>query len=240
MYAELVNAIYESITVDDIRDIQLKSMKKTMGVYKFASFGCNLNPDDIITSKKIMLPEIQTPVYVLRCDTSAIAGEDDVYYKNLGIIDGELSFIVVISDTMLRSRSRIKPLNAIAATVWFINSYITSLYMNVLQDTALVDIFYYAPMLCSIYLMDRVFPGISCDDIADALNALYTTPVTSKTVESALKLLDDVGLPDLLDNSIFLGVTNEEYPDIRFADMRHEEDDEKEETKSDEETSAVQ
>ena len=240
MYAELVNAIYESITVDDIRDIQLKSMKKTMGVYKFASFGCNLNPDDVITSKKITLPEIPTPIYILRCDTSAVAGEDMVYYRNLGVIDGELSFVVIISDTMLRSRSRIKPLTTIASTVWFINSYITSLYMNVVHDTALVDIFYYAPMLCSVYLMDRVFPGVACDDIADALNALYTTPVTSKTVESTLRLLDDVGIPDLLDNSIFLGVTNEEYPDIRFADIKREENDETEETKSDEETGAIQ
>ena len=224
MYTELVNAIYDIITVDDVRDLTMKGMQKIpgSGIRKFISFGVKIDQNDIITVKKLKLNTIQSPIYIIKYDMSSISNNDDLtYYTNVGVIDGEVALVMMISDNMLRSKLRVNRAYAIASALHVINSYIfSSIPSSVIKDSNMVDVLYYSTAICSVFLIDRIYPETPYDDIADVLNLVYNTDkITPTSVESMVRLLDDITLTDLLDNSIFLSVTNEEYPEVKFADI---------------------
>ena len=60
--------------------------------------------------------------------------------------------------------------------------------------------------------------------IAAALSNFYKTMVYPTTIQSVRKLLSDATIIDVLDNSLWLSVTNDVYPYIRFDEVEDEED----------------
>lgn len=147
-------------------------------------------------------------------------------YSDTIVIDGEIKKLVLFNlDSYMSDDVIIKITNltwSIWETVLHLSEY-TKQYLDpqFMRCVNLTNIMYYAPLILSVKLLDRLMKPHDVQDnmIAAALSNFYKTMVYPTTIQSVRKLLSDATIIDVLDNSLWLSVTNDVYPYIRFDEV---------------------
>ena len=141
------------------------------------------------------------------------------------IFDGNVTKIIGVNLTVMErnEESRIATLLTLFGDInnTFIENYNPLFSSCAVTSLSLTDILGYAPFIMTIAYIQSFLPFIEDDVIAKIAKLMYPN-VTLDSVTSARKLVTDFTITELLDNGIWYGVTDEEYPDIRFNDKKPE------------------
>lgn len=93
-------------------------------------------------------------------------------------------------------------------------------YINTkMAANSFIDTLTYAPFILAMAYVQKHFPFIE-DNVLELTFKLMYPKITHESIISARRLLEDFNVADLLDRGVWYGVSNEEYPDIRFFDLK--------------------
>lgn len=92
-------------------------------------------------------------------------------------------------------------------------------YINPQMPSTFTDTLTYAPFIMAMAYIQTYLPFVDNKVIAAIFKLMYPK-VTEESIKSARKLLLQFTVSDLLDQCIWYGVTNKEYPDIRSCELQ--------------------
>ena len=91
-------------------------------------------------------------------------------------------------------------------------------YINQQAVSTFTDTLTYAPFIMAMSYIQTYLPFVSDKVIATIFRLMYPK-VTEDSIKSARKLVMQFTVADLLDQCVWYGVTNQEYPDIRSCEL---------------------
>ena len=232
MYNEIYKAFVEILKKGPAEEVEY--MKKDANlISKILAMNLNFKPEQIVRCKEIVLDNMPNILLVLG-DTPN--GSDKTKYVDYIIYNGSLVKVVLINLASLMSDNKDLIYNYLSWAVRECCIHITSQYADLVQlfpkkVFALSTILIYSSSILTVKLMDRLYDYNNMDEsekethnktllknillLAGVPNEKFN-PDTCKTVQSIRKALDDIGVENLLDNSMFLAADSVNYPDINF------------------------
>ena len=232
MYNEIYKAFVEILKKGPAEEVEY--MKKDADlISKILAMNLNFKPEQIVRCKEIVLDNMPNILLVLG-DTPN--GSDKTKYVDYIIYNGSLVKVVLINLASLMSDNKDLIYNYLSWAVRECCIHITSQYADLVQlfpekIVALSTILIYSSSILTVKLMDRLYDYSNMDEsekethnktllknillLAGVPNEKFN-PDTCKTVQSIRKALDDIGVENLLDNSMFLAADSVNYPDINF------------------------
>ena len=232
MYNEIYKAFVEILKKEPAEEVEY--MKKDADlISKILAMNLNFKPEQIVRCKEIVLDNMPNILLVLG-DTPN--GSDKTKYVDYIIYNGSLVKVVLINLASLMSDDKDLIYNYLSWAVRECCIHITSQYADLVQlfpekIVALSTILIYSSSILTVKLMDRLYDYSNMDEnekethdktllknillLAGVPNEKFN-PDTCKTVQSIRKALDDIGVENLLDNSMFLAADSVNYPDINF------------------------
>ena len=195
----------------------LKKMDATT-MHSFLHLRYN-NPNYFVTKvtriKIEKIPDIIL-VAITGIDTSNIRICDYMFYE------GELVKIITFSMDVYQKSDA----NRIGMTIGLfgdINNSLIDSYSGYDKNpnfmNSFVEVLLYAPFLMSVAYIQNNYPFVN-DNFVSTIFTLLHPAITKQSIKSAKKLITDFTVSDLLDKGIWFGVTNEEYPDIKYLELK--------------------
>ena len=210
------------------------------------------NQDDDEKEKKGKIPHFLSIVYgfdplkianVVTIDTKdttipnivlVLAGTPEenfnIKYADTIVMNGKLTPIILFNLDAYMCEDKVVKLTSLVWSIWRTAIRVAvdlRVYLdeNLVECANLSNMVFYAPLLIGVKALDKLTPGEFTDaQIAAAFANMYKKMVYPETIRSARKLLSDTTLEDVLDNSLWLGVSNDVYPYIRFDDIPEQDD----------------
>lgn len=232
MYNEIYKAFVEILKKGPAEEVEY--MKKDANlISKILAMNLNFKPEQIVRCKEIVLDNMPNILLVLGNTPN---GSDKTKYVDYIIYNGSLVKVVLINLASLMSDNKDLIYNYLSWAVRECCIHITSQYADLVQlfpekIVALSTILIYSSSILTVKLMDRLYDYSNMDEsekethnktllknillLAGVPNEKFN-PDTCKTVQSIRKALDDIGVENLLDNSMFLAADSVNYPDINF------------------------
>lgn len=232
MYNEIYKAFVEILKKGPAEEVEY--MKKDADlISKILAMNLNFKPEQIVRCKEIVLDNMPNILLVLGNTPN---GSDKTKYVDYIIYNGSLVKVVLINLASLMSDNKDLIYNYLSWAVRECCIHITSQYADLVQlfpekIVALSTILIYSSSILTVKLMDRLYDYNNMDEsekethnktllknillLAGVPNEKFN-PDTCKTVQSIRKALDDIGVENLLDNSMFLAADSVNYPDINF------------------------
>lgn len=232
MYNEIYKAFVEILKKGPAEEVEY--MKKDANlISKILAMNLNFKPEQIVRCKEIVLDDMPNILLVLGNTPN---GSDKTKYVDYIIYNGSLVKVVLINLASLMSDNKDLIYNYLSWAVRECCIHITSQYADLVQlfpekIVALSTILIYSSSILTVKLMDRLYDYNNMDEsekethnktllknillLAGVPNEKFN-PDTCKTVQSIRKALDDIGVENLLDNSMFLAADSVNYPDINF------------------------
>ena len=232
MYNEIYKAFVEILKKGPAEEVEY--MKKDADlISKILAMNLNFKPEQIVRCKEIVLDNMPNILLVLGNTPN---GSDKTKYVDYIIYNGSLVKVVLINLASLMSDNKDLIYNYLSWAVRECCIHITSQYADLVQlfpekIVALSTILIYSSSILTVKLMDRLYDYSNMDEsekethnktllknillLAGVPNEKFN-PDTCKTVQSIRKALDDIGVENLLDNSMFLAADSVNYPDINF------------------------
>lgn len=232
MYNEIYKAFVEILKKGPAEEVEY--MKKDADlISKILAMNLNFKPEQIVRCKEIALDNMPNILLVLGNTPN---GSDKTKYVDYIIYNGSLVKVVLINLASLMSDNKDLIYNYLSWAVRECCIHITSQYADLVQlfpekIVALSTILIYSSSILTVKLMDRLYDYSNMDEsekethnktllknillLAGVPNEKFN-PDTCKTVQSIRKALDDIGVENLLDNSMFLAADSVNYPDINF------------------------
>lgn len=221
MYNEIYKGIINLFNQDQDDE---KDMRR---IPHFLSINYNFDPLKIINISDIDLGKNNSDIILVLA--SAPDSNPNIKYSDTIIIDGQVKHLILFNLDAYMSEEPVVKLASLAWSIWETCISITTNIKYFLDPdfprcVNLTNLVYYAPMFIIIKAIDRLMVN---DDITDAklaavLSNFYKTMVYPETVRSAKRLLQEASISDILDNSLWLSVTNDVYPYIRFDEINSE------------------
>lgn len=208
------------------------------------------NQDDDEKDKKGRIPHFLSITYgfdplkianvvTIKSDTSTIpnttivlAGAPNenfnIKYSDTIFLNGKLTSVVLFNLDAYMCEDKVIKLTSLVWSIWKTIFHIAEdlkIYLDPnMQDCAnLSNIIYYAPLLIGVKVLDKLEPSTFSDaQIAAAFSNMYKYMVYPETIRSIRKLFSDTSLEDVLDNSLWISVSNDVYPYIRFDEINKE------------------
>lgn len=235
MYNEILKGIVKLFDTNDMDDDQ-KEVRGKIPYYLSLVYG--FEPVDIV---KIVRVKIDSPRFnlVLVLGNSPSQSEND-RYADIIVMDGVITKIVLFNLNAHMSSDEASKYHSFAWSCWNAIMTIAEMERNLLEPSlnskhgALTDVIYYAPLLLITKAFDKVYDLIDDNTIAAVLTTFYHITVLPESITSTRRLLDELSIKDLLDNSMWVAADKDVYPSIRFTEL--EINNEKEEDSDEEDT----
>lgn len=175
--------------------------------------------ENIVNFKRINFSKIPNiGLVTLQSDTNKRIADYTVF-------NGSVAKIIGVNLTAMErnDESRIATLLALFGDInnTFIENYNPLFSSCTVSSLSVTDILAYAPFIMTIAYIQSCLPFIEDDAIAKISKLMYPN-VTLDSVTSTRKLVTDFTITELLDNGIWYGVTDEDYPDARFNDKKQD------------------
>ena len=235
MYKEMYKGIMELFREDEDYD------RKTMGrIPHYMSIMYDFDPLDIIKTVNIRTDKNMSDIVLVLASTPN--HDERVRYSDMIYIDGELKKVVLFNLDAYMSQDIHVKLESICWSCWEVAITPAEQLKDLLDPdfhkfVSISNLIYYAPYI----IITKVFKSklFESDSIkislyAAMLSILYKRDIYDTSVNSLIKLLNEVNLEDLLDNSLWLSVTNKVYPGIRFDEIVQNKDEDGEDDDEDE------
>ena len=168
-------------------------------------------------------------------------GNPNIRYSDIGIFDGKVKKVVLFNLDSYMDSDITQKMYSICWSVWETSNVLSENYIGNFLNTSIPkytnfsNIVYYAPFLLMVKLVYELLPIVNLDTLSAILTTFYKKKVYPESIISAKNLLDNTSVADVLDNSLWLAVNNNDYPYIRFDEI-DEKSDSKEDTSTDEST----
>ena len=219
MFKEICESVISMITREDIYDKDISDEFKSLRIYLALNYG--FDPNDI---KRVMRVKLSNNIPDIILILSSYHEQKDVGLNEYTLVQGDLCKIVMINYDAINDMSFSEKVKWICRTIYECNNHI-SFYLNKLLDTfnfgSLPQIVYYANAVMMISVVDKLFyESDRCAVnavVPQILSTYYSKEITSETVESIRKAINDAGLSMLLDNCVWVAVDPENYPKAKFA-----------------------
>lgn len=227
MYKEMYKGIMELFREDEDYD------RKTMGrIPHYMSIMYNFDPLDIVKTVTVKTDKNISDIVLVLASTPD--HNEKIRYSDMIYIDGELKKVVLFNLDAYMSQDLLVKLESICWSCWEVAITPAEQLKDLLDPdfhkfVNISNLIYYAPYIITTKVLKNKLFALNCVDISvysAMLSILYKKNINETSINSLMKLLDEVSLEDLLDNSLWLSVTNEVYPYIRFDEIPQDEDNE--------------
>lgn len=235
MYNEMYKGIMELFREDEDYD------RKSMGrVPHYMSIMYNFDPMDIVKTVNIHTDKnISDIILVL---ASAPNHDERIRYSDMIYMDGELKKIILFNLDAYMSQDILVKLDSMCWSCWEVAITPAEQLKDLLDPdfhkfVNISNLIYYAPyILLTKVLKSKLFISdcVEISTYAAILSILYKKSISDVSVNSLIRLLNEVSLEDLLDNSLWLSVTNNVYPSIRFDETAQNNTEEEDDNNEDE------
>lgn len=136
--------------------------------------------------------------------------------------EGELVKVISFFP-QLWGKSEANEIAMILAIFGDINNTLIESYRKYMEQqmtgSSFVDTLTYAPFIMAMAYIQNRLPFMT-DQVVSVTFRLMYPKVTEKSIASVRRLLTQFTVSDLLDKCVWYGVTNQEYPDIRFCELQ--------------------
>ena len=136
--------------------------------------------------------------------------------------EGELVKVISFFP-QLWGKSEANEIAMILAIFGDINNTLIESYRKYMEQqmtgSSFVDTLTYAPFIMAMAYIQNRLPFMTDQVISVTFRLMYPK-VTEKSIASVRRLLTQFTVSDLLDKCVWYGVTNQEYPDIRFCELQ--------------------
>lgn len=214
MFNEIMNGVVDFLNMKN--DNYIKKDDTTPAAM-YLELRYNIPADSILYVKEIHAGKIPPIVLVWIDYDSSVRISDYIFYK------GEFSKIIISNRKSYESNIENKI--AIILTIFGdCNNTIIDNYRNYLAEdvsssnAALLDMLTYTPYIMTISFIARFLPFIEDKKIFDVMSVMFPK-IKFESIISAKKLVTDLPIATLLDNGVWYGVSNKEYPAVRFFEM---------------------
>ncbi len=213
MFNEILKSVDEFINgrlLFDEKDIVNNS------IVQYLSLGYDIPANSISNTARIKMDKIP--------DIILVAIDYDLPNRICDYIFYEGELVKVISFApQLWNKSEANMIAMILAILGDINNSLIESYRPYIDQqmsaNSFVDTLTYAPFIMATAYIQKRLPFITDQVISITFKLMYPK-VTEKSISSARKLVSQFSVGDLLDRCIWYGVTNREYPDIRFCELK--------------------
>lgn len=192
---------------------------------KYISLGYDIPAENIHSIKTIKLP---APMYdIVMVDIN----DKNMRINDFALYDGRIVKIIScnVNEIKMCNNDFIRVALVLAIFGDIINSII-EMNMHVINNNQIAanisfsNILYYAPLMTTVSYVQTYYPFITDDILFEVLGSMYTK-ATENTISSARRLVTEFTIKSLLDECVWYGVNNTEYPDIRCNEVFNNEDD---------------
>ena len=221
MYNEIYKGIVKLFHADEEEKADMRRIPH------FLSITYNFDPLQIVNVVDVDLGNAMPGVVLVLAN--APDNNPSVSYSDTVVLDGEVKRIILFNLDAYMSEDITVKLTRFVWSVWETCFAITEHSRHLLDPeytrcTNYTNLIYYAPMFVIIKSIDKLIGDVSDAKVAAVLSNFYKRMVYPDTVRSARILLEEVSITDLLDNSLWLSVTNDIYPYIRFDEIDEEDE----------------
>lgn len=175
-------------------------------------------------NKKGMLPTI----YLVLADPDNNGITNNKQYIDYLYLDNELCAVVLLNFSMLIDDNEENQIAGILLALKELLTIPMTSSLNINTNNIASNIMYYAPMILSIKLIRRLYT--THDNLLNILLKsvlnLYndnSNKINHNTIVSAIKIIDELSIEVLLDNSYLIAVNNENYPNLLFLNNNSDE-----------------
>ena len=211
----MFNEILKSVTTLINGGNAFDEKEDTVPIAKYLSLAYDIPADAIAKVARIKMDKIPDIILVsidYKLDNRIC---DYIFYE------GELVKVISFFP-QLWNRSEANMVAMILAILGDINNTLIESYRlyidQQMSSNSFVDILTYAPFIMAMGYIQTHVPFVTNQVISVTFRLMYPK-VTEQSISSARKLLTQFTVSDLLDKCIWYGVSNNEYPDIRFFEL---------------------
>lgn len=192
---------------------------------KYISLGYDIPADSVNKIKTIKLPSPMYDIVLVDISEKNARINDFALYggKVVKILSCNVNEIVTCQNDFIRVALIIAIFGDIINSIIEMNMHLIN--ANIAASISFSNHLFYAPLLMTISYVQTYYPFITDDILYEVVGSMYTT-ATMDTISSARKLVTEFTIKSLLDECIWYGVNNKEYPDIRCNEIaKHNDDD---------------
>lgn len=210
MFKEIMSNVTDFLSISKPGYLESED---TIPIAKYLSLGYDIPADSIIKVKSFKIaPEIPRVILV---DVDFDTAKRIVDYT---IINGELCKVISFDTTLMRASEE----NTIATMIGLFGDVTLTIpdhYMPMINtahcNMSFSNILSYAPVVMFMAYINEIAPFIEDEKIASILG--YMNPkITETSIASIRKLISLFTIEALFDNAVWYGVSNTEYPEIRY------------------------
>lgn len=213
MFNEIMNGVVDFLNMKNDNYIKKED---TTPAAMYLELRYNIPADSILYIKEIHAGKIPPIVLVWIDYDSNVRISDYIFYK------GEFSKIIVANRKSYESNIENKI--AIILTIYgdcnntIIDNYRNYLLEGMTSNAAFLDVLTYTPYIMTISFIANFLPFIEDEKIFNVMKVMFPK-IKYDSIISAKKLVTDLPIATLFDNGAWYGVSNQEYPAVRFFEM---------------------
>ena len=210
MFNEILKSVDKFINGETFEEQTDKST-----IAKYLSLAYDIPADSIVKLTRIKMNKI--PDIILVSIDYQLPNRicDYMFYE------GELVKVISFFP-QLWGKSEANEIAMILAIFGDINNTLIESYRKYMEQqmtgSSFVDTLTYAPFIMAMAYIQSHLPFMT-DQVVSVTFRLMYPKVTEKSIVSVRRLLTQFTVSDLLDKCVWYGVTNQEYPDIRFCEL---------------------
>ena len=185
----------------------------TIPIARYLSLAYDIPSDAICKVSRIKMEKIPDIILVsIDCNMENRLCDYTFY-------EGELVKVISFSP-QLWTKSEANKIAMILAILGDINNSLIEAYRPYMDQQMSANSFVHIlSFIMAMGYIQSCLPFIDDQIIAVTFRLMYPK-ITEQSVKSARKLLSQFSVADLLDKCVWYGVTNQEYPDIKFYDIK--------------------
>lgn len=210
MFNEILKSVDKFINGETFEEQTDKST-----IAKYLSLAYDIPADSIVKLTRIKMNKI--PDIILVSIDYQLPNRicDYMFYE------GELVKVISFFP-QLWGKSEANEIAMILAIFGDINNTLIESYRKYMEQqmtgSSFVDTLTYAPFIMAMAYIQSHLPFMT-DQVVSVTFRLMYPKITEKSITSVRRLLTQFTVSDLLDKCVWYGVTNQEYPDIRFCEL---------------------
>lgn len=213
MFNEIMNGVVDFLNMKNDNYIKKED---TTPAAMYLELKYNIPAESILYIKEIHVEKIPPIVLVWIDYDSNVRISDYIFYK------GEFSKIIAVNRKSYESNTENK-IASILTIFGDCNNTIIDKYRNYLVEgmvskVVFLDILTYTPYIMVISFITNFLPFIEDKKIFEVMQVMFPK-IKFESIVSAKKLVTDLPIATLFDNGAWYGVSNQEYPAVRFFEM---------------------
>lgn len=196
-------------------------------ITKYLSLGFDVPNYCVLGIKTITLDLPISNIVLVDIDNNTIPNDTDlgnnIRINDYAMYKGKVTKIISFNKTDAKKNEVVMVAMILGLFADIVNTiieqYMTLLCNDTLRSTtSFTNVLKYSVYILSIAYLQKFYPFIEDESIADIYKAM-NPKITTQSITSMRRLVTEFTPKSLLDDCVWYGVTNQEYPEVRFDEI---------------------